>query len=98
MPTAQLTEPTQLAHTLRSIGIELRPGDSPHVKGRIDRVFITLRDRLTKEMRLCGLDDIALANRWVDPFIDQFNHRFSNRNYAQKDLHEPFIESPFLTD
>ena len=37
---------------------------SPQAKGRVERLFQTLQDRLVKALRLAGIDDIDKANAW----------------------------------
>jgi hypothetical protein len=34
-------------------------------RGRSERAFCTLQDRLPKELRLVGIDDVEAANRWL---------------------------------
>ena len=47
---------------------------SPQAKGRIERLFETLQDRLVKEMRLAGILTIEEANKFlVEVFIPKFN-------------------------
>jgi hypothetical protein len=51
---------------------------SPQAKGRIERLFATLQDRLVKEMRLTGIDSIAAANHFLETrFLPQWEERFS---------------------
>ena len=46
--------------------IEWIAAQSPQAKGRIERLFATLQDRLVKEMRLAGIASIEAANRARD--------------------------------
>ena len=48
---------------LHPLGITLIPAYSPDARGRSERVFRTLQDRLPKELALAGLTEIAAANR-----------------------------------
>ncbi len=50
---------TQFGRALHELGIEWIAAHSPQAKGRIERLFETLQDRLVKEMRLAGIDSIA---------------------------------------
>ena len=51
---------------------------SPQAKGRIERLFETLQDRLVKEMRLAGIDTLEAANRFLElHFIPEWERRFS---------------------
>ena len=47
------------------IGIERIPAYSPEARGRSQRGFATLQDRLPKELRLAGIDTIEAANRFI---------------------------------
>ena len=59
-------EPTQLERALQTLGCEAIQATTPQAKGRIERVFQTLQDRLVKGMRLAGIADIASANAFLD--------------------------------
>ena len=50
---------TQFGRALHELGIEWIAAHSPQAKGRIERLFETLQDRLVKEMRLAGIDSLA---------------------------------------
>ena len=47
-------EPTQVGRALQALGIERIPALSPQAKGRIERLWRTLQDRLVSELRLAG--------------------------------------------
>src|SRR6266850_1649239 len=49
---------TQFGRALHELGIEWIAAHSPQAKGRIERLFETLQDRLVKEMRLAGIDSL----------------------------------------
>jgi len=69
---------TQFGRALSELGIEWIPAHSPQAKGRIERSFGTLQDRLIKEMRLAGVDHQEAANRFLDlTFLPQWNQRFT---------------------
>jgi hypothetical protein len=54
---------TQVGRALKQLGIEHIPAYSPEARGRSERMFATLQDRLPKELRLAGINDIDEANR-----------------------------------
>ena len=56
---------TQFGRALGELGIEWIAAHSPQAKGRIERLFGTLQDRLVKEMRLAGVRTIEQANRFL---------------------------------
>ncbi|HVH61935.1 MAG TPA: ISNCY family transposase [Candidatus Sulfotelmatobacter sp.] len=69
---------SQFGRALRELGIEWIAAHSPQAKGRIERLFETLQDRLVKEMRLTGIDSIAAANHFLEMrFLPEWEQRFS---------------------
>lgn len=69
---------TQFERALKELGVELIRANSPQAKGRIERLFGTLQDRLVKELRYAGIHTIKEANRFlVDTFIPAFNKKFA---------------------
>jgi transposase len=56
---------TQVGRALAHLGIEHIPAYSPEARGRSERMFGTLQDRLVKELTLAGITDIATANRFI---------------------------------
>jgi transposase len=70
-------EPTQVGQALRSLGIQPIFALSPQAKGRIERLFGTLQDRLGAELGLAKVTTLAQANDFLPPFIRRFNHRFA---------------------
>jgi hypothetical protein len=70
--------PTQLGQALRELGIEPIFALSPQAKGRIERLFNTLQDRLVQELRLAGIDTPEQATSFLNgPFKADFNARFA---------------------
>jgi hypothetical protein len=69
---------TQFGRALHELGIEWIAAHSPQAKGRIERLFETLQDRLVKEMRLAGIDSIAGANHFLElRFLPEWEQRFT---------------------
>lgn len=69
---------TQVGRALAQLGIEHIAAYSPEARGRSERAFRTLQDRLTKEMRLAGIDGIDAANRWLaEIYIPAYNAQFA---------------------
>jgi transposase len=72
------SRPTQVHRALRQLGITLIPAYSPEARGRSERVFRTLQDRLPKELALAGITDIAAANQYLrTEFLPAYNRRFA---------------------
>ncbi len=69
--------PTQFGRAMKELNIELINANSPQAKGRIERSFGTLQDRLVKEMRLKGISNIEQANIYLPEFLEEFNQKFS---------------------
>jgi transposase len=70
--------PTHVGRVLEELGIESIPATSPQAKGRIEKTFATLQDRLLPELRLANIADIPPANDWLkEHFIPRYNARFA---------------------
>lgn len=69
---------TQVGRALDRLGVEHIPAYSPEARGRSERMFATLQDRLLKELRHTGLRDIDSANAWIrEVYLPQHNARFA---------------------
>jgi transposase len=70
--------PTQVGRALDRLGIEHIPAYSPEARGRSERMFATLQDRLVKELKHAGLRDIETTNRWIrEVYLPRHNARFA---------------------
>jgi transposase InsO family protein len=70
--------PTQVGQALRELGIEPIFALSPQAKGRVERLFNTLQDRLVQELRLAGISTAPQASSFLNgPFKADFNTRFA---------------------
>lgn len=69
--------PTQVGRLLQELGIHWVPASSPQAKGRIERVFGALQDRLVAELRLAGIADKGAANAFLPRFLRRYNTRFA---------------------
>lgn len=79
---------TQFQRAMRDLGIEAISAHSPQAKGRVERLFATLQDRLIKELRLAGISDIETANRFLkEVFIPAFNRKFAVAARSKANLH-----------
>jgi hypothetical protein len=58
-------------------------------KGRVERAFATLQDRLVKAMRLAGISTMEAANAWLPGFVAEYDRRFARAPANPKDLHRP---------
>lgn len=74
--------PTHLGQVLQDLGIGYVRARSPQGKGRIERLWATLQDRLVSELRLRAVATLAAANAFLPEFLADFNRRFA-RSPAQ---------------
>jgi transposase len=69
---------TQVGRALAQLGIEHIAAYSPEARGRSERMFGTLQDRLTKELALAGIASIEEANRFIaETYLPRHNRRFA---------------------
>jgi transposase len=78
---------TQFQRAMDQVGVKPISAHSPEAKGRVERVFQTLQDRLVKELRLAGVSTIGEANEFLKTYIPKFNAQFAVAPAAQADLH-----------
>jgi len=71
-------DPTHFGRLLRELGIGFIAAGSPQAKGRIERLWQTLQDRLVSELRLRGIRTIEAANAFLPAFLADFNRRFTH--------------------
>lgn len=67
---------TQIGRALKEIGSTLILARSPQAKGRIERLFETLQDRLIKELKLANVTTIDQGNIFLLSWVPLFNKRF----------------------
>lgn len=69
---------TQVGRALAELGIEHIAAYSPEARGRSERVFRTLQDRLVKELALAGIASVAAANQFIaEVYLPEHNARFA---------------------
>ncbi len=69
--------PTQFGRALADLGITSIVARSPQAKGRVERLFGTLQDRLVVELRLAGADTLEAANAVLAAYLLRFNAQFA---------------------
>jgi hypothetical protein len=89
---------TQFGRVLSELNIGIICANSPQAKGRVERAFGTLQDRLVKELRLAGISTIAAANAWLPDFIAGHNAGFAKPPRNSKDLHRPLTATDNLDE
>lgn len=84
---------TQFQRAMGQLGVELITAHSAEAKGRIERLFQTLQDRLVKEMRLSGINTPLEGNRFLkEVFLPKFNNRFTVIPAKEGDVHKLLTE------
>lgn len=78
---------TQFQRAMRQLGVKPITAHSPEAKGRVERMFATLQDRLVKEMRLADIKTIEEANQFLEKYLPKFNTQFSVIPTRKTDLH-----------
>lgn len=85
---------TQFQRACQDLNIMLITAHSPEAKGRVERMFETLQDRLVKELRLQNISDIETANKFLEKkFIPVFNKMFAVFPVKRADLHRPLTKT-----
>ena len=80
---------TQFGRLLNELGIKIIYARSPQAKGRIERAFGTLQDRLTKEMRLAGISTLEQANEFLKEYLPKHNAKHAVAPAKETNLHKP---------
>jgi hypothetical protein len=92
-------KPTQFERALLQLHIEPICAHSPQAKGRVERLFQTLQDRMCKAMRLAGIDTLEQANSWLPEYLREHNRRFAVKARSEQDMHRPWTGTmPALAD
>jgi hypothetical protein len=76
--------PTHLGAVLQELGIGYIAAHSPQAKGRVERLWNTLQDRLVSELRLRGIATVEAANAFLPTFIAAHNRRFARAAAAPR--------------
>ena len=90
-------ELTQVGRAFRALGIRHLVAHSPQAKGRIERLWKTLRDRLAGELRLAGITTLSAANPFLATFLPGFNAQFAVPAAAAVTAYRPVPRGVDLT-
>jgi transposase len=71
--------PTHFGRVLQDLGIGYIAAHSPQAKGRIERLWETLQDRLVAELHLRGITTVAAAEAYLPTYLADHNRRFAQR-------------------
>jgi transposase len=82
---------TQFGRAMQSLEIPILCANTPQAKGRVERANKTLQDRLVKEMRLRGINNMQQGNVYLPEFMKDFNARFAVPPRSTLDAHRPLL-------
>ncbi len=84
---------TQFERAMKELDIQIICANSPEAKGRVERLFGTLQDRLVKEMRLADVKTRDDGNRFVcKEYIPDHNKRFGVPAKTENNMHRPLSD------
>jgi hypothetical protein len=89
---------TQFGRALDELTIEIICANAPQSKGRVERCFSTLQDRLVKELRLAGIDTPEAGNAFLPGFLEAHNARFAKTPFSDRNAHRPLTERDNLDE
>ncbi len=93
------TRLTQVVRALKQLGIEHIPAYSPEARGRSERMFGTLQDRLIKELKLAGITEVEAANRFFrEVYLPEHNGRFAKEPALPETAFVPVAEPALLRE
>ena len=88
----ELNDQKPMSHfekSLATLEIEVIHANSPQAKGRVERLFKTLQDRLVREMRLLGIKSVDEANKFLTTYLPKYNRQFKKPAASDANLHRP---------
>jgi hypothetical protein len=78
---------------MQLLDIDLISAHSAQAKGRVERLFGTLQDRLVKEMRLAHMNTLEEGNRFLrEVFLPRFNEKFAVIPAKEGNVHKPLLK------
>jgi transposase len=83
---------TQVGRGLRQLGIHHIAAYSPQARGRSERMFGTLQNRLPKEIALEGITTLEAANQYLqEVYLPRHNQQFTTKSKEEKTAYVPWI-------
>lgn len=89
---------SQVQRALEELKVEVVYARSAQAKGRIERLFKTLQDRLIKEMRLEGVKSVDEGNKFLKKYLPIYNKRFKVEPLKKENLHRLLAKDTDLDD
>ena len=88
---------TLFGRACKELDIEIICANSPQAKGRVERNNQTQQDRLVKELRLAGINNIEEGNEYLaKKYWDMFNNKFSVAPESEENAHRKLIQGDDL--
>jgi len=91
--TGDTDDLTQFGRVLKTFDIEAIHARTPQAKGRVERANQTLQDRLTKKMRLAGINSMKEGNAFLASYMEDYNRRFAKQPASNKDVHRQVLHN-----
>lgn len=89
---------THLGRMLAGLQIRLISARSPQAKGRVERLFGTLQDRLVKQLRRARAANLEEANAVLQAWLPRFNQRFSQLPAQPDSAYQPRLTLPLANE
>jgi hypothetical protein len=78
---------SEFERALKGLDVRVIHANSPQAKGRVERLFRTLQDRLVKELRLSKVKTIEQANRVLEEYLIEHNRRYMVKPLKKANMH-----------
>ena len=79
---------TQFSYACKQLGVEIKTTSVAQAKGRVERAFQTLQQRLPIALRLAGITELSAANVFLDSYIKKYNTKFALPIQSTKSVFE----------
>ncbi len=89
---------SQYGRLLDELGVKLIAAQSPQAKGRVERLWGTLQDRLVKALRKAEASSLEEANQVLKTFLPKFNQRFRVEPAESETAYIPWPKEKRLED
>jgi hypothetical protein len=80
---------TQFGRAMKELGVKIIYAHSAAAKGRVERAFETLQDRLIREMRLQNISTIEEGNAFIRTYLSKHNQKYSVAPRSPYNAHLP---------
>jgi len=89
---------SQFERSMKELEVEVIHAKSPQAKGRVERLFKTLQDRLVKELRLANAKTLEEANQVLDKYLVDHNRKFEVEPRSKANVHRKISKGTRLAD